>query len=472
MPKITIAPVSRIEGHGKIALFTDDAGNIVDARFQVTQIRGFEHFVVGRLFSEMPEITSRICGICPISHQLASAKACDQILAVAIPETAARLRRLLNLGQLIQSHALSYFYLSAPDLILGMDHPPDKRNVFGLAESNPQFVRDGIALRQFGQEIIAHLAGRRIHPRWVVPGGVLAPLEATARDHLLHQLPEIKCIAARHLASFRENLDRQGESIAFFANFPSLFFGLSNDTRTLEHYDGSLRIIDANGATLENRPTSEQYIDIIDERNEPWTYLRFPYYKPQGYPHGMYRVGPLARLNIAAKCGTPMADQALAELKKIDPQPLLSSFFSHHARLIEILYSIEMIEQLLEDTSILDPNVHARAGVNNREGVGIIEAPRGTVIHHYRVNGDGVMEWARLIVATGHNNLAMNRGILQAARHFIAPAQLTEGMCNRIEAVIRTFDPCLSCSTHAVGSMPFIIELIAGDGRVIDRVTR
>jgi NAD-reducing hydrogenase large subunit len=472
MPKIAIEPVSRIEGHGKISLFTNDAGDIVDARFQVTQIRGVEHFAVGRLFTEMPELTSRICGICPVSHQLASAKACDQILAIAVPETAVRLRRLLNLGQLIQSHALSYFFLAAPDLLLGMEHPPETRHFFALAQTNPEFTGDGIRLRQFGQTIIERLAGRRIHPHWVVPGGVLTPLADTTRNELLRQIPAVRDIATRHLASLGDHLGRHADSIESFANFPSLFLALANEQGTLEHYDGSLRIIDAHGTTLENRTHQHEYTEIIDERSEPWTFLKFPYYVPMGYPDGMYRVGPLARINSVGQCGTPLADRALAQLRAAGQGPMHAWFYSHFARLIEMMFALEMVEQLLQDSVILDPRVRARAGVNRPEGVGIIEAPRGTVLHHYRVNGDGIMEWMRLIVATGHNNLAMNQGVLQVARRVLQNGALTEGSCNRIEAVIRTFDPCLSCSTHAVGRMPLIIELIAGDGEVVERMVR
>ncbi len=470
--RITIEPVTRIEGHAKISLLLDPSGKVHEAHFQVTQIRGFEKFIEGRPFFEMPALTARTCGICPVSHELASAKACDQLLAVIIPETAKNLRRIINFGQLIQSHALSFFYLSAPDLLLGMDHPPEKRNFFGIAAADPQFARDGIRLRQFGQQVIERLAGRRIHPAWVVPGGVNSPLQETARAAILSEIPEIKALALKHLVRFKLSLQQYEEYIRAFARFPSLFLGLSNNGGSLEHYDGPVRIIDGNGAVVADRLNPGTYQDYIGEAVEPWTYLKFPYYKPQGYPGGMYRVGPLARLNLATRCGTELADREMAEFRALESGPVRSSFHYHYARLIEVLYAIEMIETLLADPSILDKNVRAVAGVNCLEGVGMTEAPRGTLIHHYKVNGDGLIEWANLIIATGHNNLAMNQGILQAAQHYIGDGQLHEGLLNRIEAVIRAFDPCLACSTHAVGTMPLAVELLSPEGDIIDRVRR
>ncbi|MCL2459287.1 MAG: Ni/Fe hydrogenase subunit alpha [Desulfobulbus sp.] len=472
MQQITIEPVSRIEGHASIRLFLDEDGRVQDARFQVNQFRGFEQFMVGRPFFEMPALTARTCGICPVSHELASAKACDQLLAVTIPAVAAKLRRLLNLAQLIQSHALSFFYLTAPDLLLGMDHPPETRNFFGLAAIDPQFARDGIRLRQFGQQVIERLAGRRVHPSWVAPGGVNSPLSAPAREAMLAELPEIISLIQAHLNRFKQTLDRHQEHIRVFAHFPSLFLGLTNEAGTLEHYDGRLRFINADGAPVADDLDPGAYQQAIGEAVEPWTYLKSTYYLPHGYPQGMYRVGPLARLNLADRCGTELADQHLALFRALASGPALSTFHAHYARLIETLYAAEQIERLLAEPDILDQRVRAVAGVNNLEGVGIAEAPRGTLIHHYKVNEDGLIEWVNLIIATGHNNLAMQRGILQAAQHFLDNATLHEGLLNRIEAVIRTFDPCLACSTHAVGAMPLTIELIGPDGSLIDRIRR
>lgn len=470
--KIVIDPVTRIEGHAKITIKIDEEGNVADAWFHVTQLRGFEKICQGRPFSEMPSLMARICGICPVSHLISSAKACDQLLAVRIPEPAIKLRRLLNLAQIVQSHALSFFHLSAPDLLLGMDSDPKKRNLFGLIESHPQMAKDGIRLRKIGQTIIEILAGKRIHPTWVVPGGVSEPLTVEKRDQILSMLPEAKEIALRTLQWFKRSLENFRDEIRTFANFPSLFLGLVTREGKWECYHGFVRVVDENGHIIADQLDPTEYQDYIGEATEPWTYLKFPYYKPKGYPDGMYRVGPLARLNIIDSFSTPLAEQEWVEFRELERGAVLSSFYYHYARLIEILHAIEKMEQLLNEPDILSKHIRATAGLNNLEGIGVAEAPRGILIHHYKTNEDGLIEWANLIIATGHNNLAMSKGILQVARHFIDGKQLNEGMLNRVEAVIRAFDPCLSCSTHAIGHMPLHIQLIGPDGTLLDELRR
>jgi len=466
--KIIIDPVTRIEGHAKISIHLDEQGHVEEAYFHVTQFRGFEKFCEGRPFTEMPSLTARICGICPVSHLIASAKACDAILAVRIPENAARLRRILNLAQMVQSHALSFFHLSSADLLLGMDSDPAKRNIFGVLEAHPALARDGIRLRQIGQQIIEWMAGKRIHPSWVVPGGVNEALPAGRRDQILSVLPEALAITTRALDWFKAEMERFREEIRTFANFPSLFMGLVGTGGALEHYDGKLRFLDAGGKIVADGISGTDYATHIGEIAHPWTYLKTSYYKPLGYPEGVYRVGPLARLNIIDGCGTPRADQEWAEFRELDRGAVLSSFYYHYARLIEILYSLEKMEQLLGSPDILDTNVRAHARANNAEGVGVSEAPRGTLIHHYKVDRDGLMVWANMIIATGHNNAAMNRGVLQVARHFVHGNKLSEGMLNRVEAVIRAFDPCLSCSTHADGRLALELELRSHEGELLD----
>jgi NAD-reducing hydrogenase large subunit len=468
--KIVIDPVTRIEGHSKISIHLDEQGHVEEAYFHVTQFRGFEKFCEGRPFSEMPSLMARICGICPVSHLVASAKACDAILAVRIPENAVRLRKILNLAQIVQSHALSFFYLSAPDLLLGMDSDPAKRNVFGLAEANPAMARDGVRLRQFGQQVIEWLAGKRIHPTWVVPGGVNEPLSAEVRDRILAGIPESLAIARRALDWFKSEMERFREEIRTFANAPTLFMGLVGENGGLEHYDGKLRFLDAGGKIVQDGVEGDDYPTYIAELVHPWTYLKTAYFKPLGYPDGIYRVGPLARLNIIDGCDTPLANQEWAEFRELDRGTVLSSFYYHYARLIEIVYALEKIDEMLRLPEILDPNVRAFARANNSEGVGVSEAPRGTLIHHYKVDSNGLITWANLIIATGHNNAAMNRGVLQVARHFVHGNKLTEGMLNRVEAVIRTFDPCLSCSTHADGRMALEVSLRAHDGELLDSI--
>jgi NAD-reducing hydrogenase large subunit len=469
---ITIDPVTRIEGHAKITLETDNQGEVSAAYFHVTQFRGFEKFCEGRPFYEMPYIMERTCGICPVSHLLAAAKACDALLAVRVPPAAAKLRRILNLAQLIQSHALSFFYLSSPDLLLGMDADPVDRNLFGVIKAKPELGRGGVRLRQFGQKVIETLAGKRIHPAWVVPGGVNEPLSKEKRDLILSWVPEAIDITQKTLHWFKQNLESYREEIRTFANFPSLFMGLVTPDERLGYYDGKIRFTDSLGNIVADNLDPAHYQDYLGEAVEPYSFTKFPYYKPLGYPEGMYRVGPLARLNLVDHCGTPLAQQEWVEFRSLERNAVLSSFHYHYARLIEILFAIEHIEEFLNDPDILSTHVRSTASLNNLEGVGASEAPRGTLIHHYRVDEQGLITWANLIIATGHNNLAMNRGILQVARHFVRSEKITEGMLNRVEAVIRAFDPCLSCSTHAYGQMPLDIQLRAPDGALLDEVTR
>jgi len=469
---ITIDPVTRLEGHGKITIYLDGNGEVENAQFHVTQVRGFERFAQGRPFYEMPSLMARICGICPVSHLIASAKACEAIMSVRIPHTGAQLRRMLNLAQMVQSHALSFFYLSSPDLLLGMESNPATRNIFGVAAASPELGRAGVGLRRFGQHIIELLGDKRIHPGWVVPGGVTEPLSAAKRDAILAMIPEAYANVTLALNWYKKVADTFKAEIDVFANFPSLYMGLINEDESIEFTDGTLRMIDAQGKTIEDGITASRYTEVIGEAVENYSYTKFAYYKPLGYPQGSYRVGPLARLNIVKSMGTPLAEKELAEFKQLAAGPVQSSFHYHHARLIEALYGIEKIEQILSDPLILDKHVRANAGVNRLEGAGQAEAPRGTLNHHYKVDENGKITWANLVIATGQNNNAMNKGVLQAAKHYVRDRKFSEGAMNRIEAVVRTFDPCLSCSTHAFGQMPHVLTLLSAEGDVVDQLVR
>jgi NAD-reducing hydrogenase large subunit len=472
MSEIIIEPVTRIEGHAKITIQLDDAGKVADAHFHVTQFRGFERIAQGRPVHEMPSLMARICGICPVSHLVASAKACDEILGVSVPPVATLLRRVMNLAQIVQSHALSFFYLSSPDLILGFDSEVAKRNILGVADAAPDLARDGIALRRFGQSIIERLGGRRIHPAWIVPGGVSAPLEASQREAILAEVQDARVRSRRALKWFKENLSSWAEEAARFGNFPSLFMGLVHETGNAAYSDGSLRIMDAHGKLLMDGADPKLYWDYLGEAVEPWSYLKSTYFLPVGYPAGIYRVGPLARLNVVDQLGTPEADTELAEYRARLGRYPSSSFYYHYARLIEIVHCVDMIEEILSDPGILDHHVRASAAINRSEGVGVSEAPRGTLIHHYRVDEDGLVEWVNLVIATGHNNLAMNQSVLQVARYYIDGDSVKDGVLNRVEGVIRAYDPCLSCSTHAVGQMPLQLDIVDADGSLVRQVTR
>jgi NAD-reducing hydrogenase large subunit len=468
--EITIPHVSRIEGHATIRIRLDEAGDVASTQFHVTQVRGFEKFCEGRPYYEMPSITSRICGICPVSHLLASSKACDAIMAVRIPATAAKLRELLHMAQIVQSHALSFFHLSAPDLLLGMDYDPAKRNVAGLLEEHPDALRDGIALRKFGQQAIERLARERVHPSWTVPGGVNQPLDPAARDKILAELPGALAIVQRTLALWKATVDAYPDEIESFSNFPTMYCGLVGPSGELRLYDGNLRFRGSDGSIVADQVAPADYAAHIAEATLPDSYLKAPYYRPSGFDTGIYRVGPLARLNVADRCGTPLADAELGEFRERYGRIVQSGFHYHYARLIEALYGLERMQALLDDPSILDTKVRAHAGVNDLEGVGIIEAPRGTLIHHYKVDDGGAITWVNLVVATGHNNLAMGRGVDQVARRFVNGRKLEEGALNRVSAIVRAYDPCLSCSTHVLGQAAVVLRLEGPDGELLDEI--
>jgi len=470
--RILIDPVTRIEGHAKISIFLDDAGNVSDAEFHVVEFRGFEKFCEGRPMSEMPSITPRICGICPVSHLLTSAKAGDAILAVAIPPAADKLRRLMNLGQIVQSHALSFFHLSAPDFLLGWDTAVDKRNVFGIVAANPELARAGIRLRQFGQEVIEILGGKKIHPAWAVPGGVRSPLTEEGRAKIRAWLPEAFATTKVALDLFKKVLKSHEKEIQIFGNFPSLFMGLVAPDGSWEHHGGKLRFTDSSGSIIADQLDPQKYYEFIGEAVQKNSYLKSPYYTPLGFPDGMYRVGPLARLNVCEQIGVPQADKELKNFKSFGRGAVTSSFLYHYARLIEILASIEFIERYMDDPELLSGHLRADAGINSLRGVGASEAPRGTLFHDYTVDSDGLLKKVNLVIATGQNNLAMNQTVAQIARHYIRGNNIPEAMLNRVEHGIRCYDPCLSCSTHAAGQMPMEVELLAPDGTVLQKVVR
>ncbi len=470
MKRITIEPISRIEGHGKITIHLNEDGKVAGTEFHVTQIRGFEKFTEGRPFYEMPGITARICGICPISHLLASAKACDAIMAVNISPTARKLRELVHCAQIVQSHALSFFYLSAPDLLLGMNSDPAARNIIGVIAQHPEMARDGIELRKFGLQVVERLAQERVHPSWIVPGGVATPLTIQARDYILDELRPAKEIAQRTIRFFKGALDNYKEEIAVFGSFPTMYAGLVDARGNLQLYDGALRFRGADGEIVQDQIPASEYKKWIGEASLRESYLKAPYFVPQGFPDGVYRVGPLGRLNAASGCGTPVADAEYSEFHEHFGAVAHSAFLYHYARLIEIIYALEKMEALLNDSEILGSQVRATAGVNCLEGVGMIEAPRGTLIHHYKVNPEGAITWANLIVATGHNNLAIGRSVQQVSEKYVDGTKLNEGMLNHVSAVVRAYDPCLSCSTHADGSIALRIQLRDAEGNLLDEV--
>ena len=468
--RILISPVTRIEGHAKISIYVDDAGEVESAQFHVVEFRGFEKICQGRPFHEMPGLMSRICGICPISHILTASKACDEILGVEVPVAAEKQRRLMNFAQILQSHALSFFHLSAPDLLLGMDSDPAKRNVFGLAEVDPGLVRRGIRVRQFGQRIIELVGGKKIHPSWGTPGGVMKALDTQARDEISIRIPEVLESVRLALAKYKSVTEGLKDEIDNIGNFPSLYLGTVTRNGELEFYDGVIRISDGEGNVVADGLDPRRFESYLGEASEESSYMKFPYYKPMGYPGGMYRVGPLARLHIAKWAGTSLADRELREFKQKTRESRGNSFHYHWARLIEMLHCVERIEELMADPDLMSTRVRARAGQNRNVGVGSCEAPRGTLFHRYNVDDNGLVQSANLLIATSQNNLAINKTVEQAAKRYVRPSAVAEGMLNRVEAGVRCYDPCLSCSTHALGQMPMVVEIRNRRGEVVREI--
>jgi NAD-reducing hydrogenase large subunit len=377
------------------------------------------------------------------------------------------------MGQYVQSHGMHFFHLAAPDLIFGFDADPAKRNVIGIIEANPTLALKAVNLRRYGQQIIERLGGKRVHPYFTVPGGVNAPLKPQDRDAIAAERETMIGIAKEALNIAKGWLEANKELADSFASFPSNYMGLVDKEGGLQLYDGEIRVKDAQGKLLAQFKPAD-YLEYVAEHVERWSFLKFPYYRKLGWPQGAYRVGPLGRLNVVDKIGTPMANEEFKLFKQINNgKPVEGSLYYHYARLIEVLYALERIGELLDDPDIMSKDIRAYPSVElARHGVGVIEAPRGTLFHDYDTDENGLLTRVNLIVATGNNNWAMNKSAGMVAKQFVDGKRLTEGMLNRVEVAIRCYDPCLSCSTHAFGQMPMEVTLVAADGTILDRLVR
>jgi len=470
--RVMIEPVTRIEGHAKVSIILDDQGKVEQARLHVNEFRGFEKFCQGRMFYEMPQITPRICGICPVSHHLAAAKAGDAIVGVEPTRTASLLRELMHMGQVVQSHSMHFFELAGPDLLLGFDADPAKRNVAGLIEEQPEVALKGVRLRKFGQSVISALGRKRVHPEFAVAGGVNSALRPEARDSILGELEARIADAQAGVVLAKAWIEEHQDYAQSFASFPCGYMGTVTDDGTLDLYQGHLRLIDCSGA-LQAEFDPKDYLDYIGERVESWSYLKFPYYLKSGWPDGVYRVGPLARLNVCSGLSTPLAQAEWLQWKALnDGRPVQGTLYYHWARMVEVLYALERIGQILDEPEVMSDDLYVASTEIGCRGVGSLEAPRGTLIHDYRTDEQGKLTNVNLFIATGHNNLAMNRSVQQVAERYVQGSQLQEGMLNRVEAIIRCYDPCLSCASHAVGQMPLHVQLRDAAGRIVDEVVR
>jgi NAD-reducing hydrogenase large subunit len=485
--KLVIDPVTRIEGHGKVIVHLDDDNNVVDARLHVVEFRGFEKFIQGHPFWEAPMMLQRICGICFVSHHLCGAKALDDMVGVGwrsgtdIPSSAEKMRRLGHYAQMLQSHATAYFFLVVPEMLFGMDAPPEQRNVLGLIEANPELVKRVVMLRKWGQEVIKAVLGRRMHGISSVPGGVNKNLSIAERDRFLNGeegLPSMDQVieyAQDGLSLFYDFHETHRTEVDTFAKVPMLNMCLVGADDNVDYYHGTLRIVD-DDKKIVREIDYHDYLSHFAEAVEEWSYMKFPYLKDLGREKGSVRVGALARLNVTKSLSTRLAQEALERFHAYtNGRANNMTLHSNWARAIEIIHSAELIKELLNDPDLQEEELVVTPPANawTGEGVGVVEAPRGTLLHHYRADREGSITFANLIVATTQNNQVLNRTVRSVAEDYLGGhGEITEGMMNAIEVGLRAYDPCLSCATHALGQMPLIVSVYDKAGQLVNERVR
>jgi len=460
--RFVIEPVSRVEGHGKVTLLVDDNNQVKQCRLHIVEFRGFERFIQGRPYWEIPILVQRLCGICPVSHHIAAGKAIDMITGVTeLTETAHKLRELLHYGQTLQSHALHFFHLSSPDLLFGFESDIACRNLVGVIEKHPDLALQGVKLRKYGQEVIRAICGKRIHGTGCIPGGMNKPLARQDRLYLLADIEQIIASSESAVKTARDCYLANEPWNKNFALIRSNYLSLVGKNGELDLYHGTLRLKDASGKRVFDRQDYCDYQNIIQEEVKSWSYMKFPFIKALGSEQGWYRTGPLARINNCDYIATPRAEIARQEFVAYGgKEPVHCTLAYHWARMIELLFSAEKIKQLLNDAMIGGGDLIVQ-GQRQNEGIGVIEAPRGTLFHHYQVGEDDLITKANLIVATTHNNTALNESIRVVANQQINGREISEAVLNNIEVAIRAYDPCLSCATHAMGKMPLKVEMRA-----------
>jgi NAD-reducing hydrogenase large subunit len=471
--KIIIEPVTRVEGHGKVTILLDEERKVKQARLHIVEFRGFERFIQGRPFWEVPVLVQRLCGICPVSHHLAAAKAMDRIVGGEnLTPTAEKIRRLMHYGQMLQSHALHFFHLVSPDLLFGFDADPTVRNVIGVAKQHPALAVQGVMLRKYGQEIIKATAGKKIHGTGAIPGGVNKNLSIAERDGFLRDIEQILTWSRGALTIAKDYTSTHLKELRDFGSFDSNHVSLVRSDGAMDLYHGNLRAIDAQGRKIFDQVDYQRYLEYFAEEVKPWSYMKFPFIKLLGPEAGWYRVGPLARVNACDFIDTPEAEAARKEFMALTGgKPNNITMAYHWARMIELVHAAEKIRLLLSDPDLQGTDLVVK-GQRREEAVGLIEAPRGTLFHHYQVNEDDLVVRCNLIVSTTNNNTPMNRAVEGVARDYLSGTEITEGLLNRIEVAIRAYDPCLSCATHAMGRMPLVVEILDCDGQLMDRKAR
>ena len=473
LSRTVIEPITRVEGHGKVTLLLDEQNRVKQARLHIVEFRGFEKFIQGRPYWEVPVLVQRLCGICPVSHHLAAAKALDMLVgARQIPPTAEKLRRMLHYGQTLQSHALHFFHLASPDLLFGFDADVATRNIIGVIGAHPDIAVKGVKLRKFGQEVIRVLSGKRVHGVFAIPGGVNKAFTRADRDYLAQDIDQVVAWSREAVAIARKLYLDNLELSENFGAFRSNFLSLTTPEGAFELYDGELRARNDHGEAIFDHVDYVHYLRYLHEEVKSWSYMKFPFIVSLGNDEGWYRVGPLARVNNADRMAMPLAEEERKTFMAMGKGgPVHATMAYHWARMIEMLYAAEAIQALLQDPDVFGTDLVAK-GTPALEGVGVIEAPRGTLFHHYKIDENDAIVKANLIVSTTNNNTAMNTAVREVAARYLDGRTLTEGLLNHIEVAIRAYDPCLSCATHALGRMPLQVELVGADGQLVDRLVK
>ena len=483
MKRISINPITRLEGHGKIDIFLDDAGNVANAYMIIPELRGFEKFCEGRRAEDLPIITTRICGVCPVAHHFASAKALDMAFKVDPPSTAKKLRELMYCAYIIYDHILHFYFLGGPDFIVGPDAPAAERNILGVIKKAGLDVgKEVIKHRAYGQRITAILGGKATHPVCGIPGGISSSLSEEDRQEIERMAKSCVEFAKFSLSLFNDVVLKNEDYVNLIKSdiytMRTYYMGLVDDDNKVNFYDGKVRVVDPEGREFV-KFTPNEYLDVIEEHVEPWTYVKFPYLKKVGWKgfvdgaeSGVFRVGPLGRLNASEGMSTPLAQQEFKRMYEMLGKPVHSTLAFHWARLIELMNASETALGLSQDSEITSKDVRNPVGAPG-EGVGIVEAARGTLIHHYILDEDALVKKVNLIVATTNNSAAINMSVRDAAKGLIKNGVVNEGLLNRVEMAFRAYDPCMACATHsAIGQMPLEVKIYDSDKKLLKTLRR
>lgn len=482
--KITINPITRLEGHGIIDIFLKDDGEVDRAYFRVPELRGFEKFVEGRLAEEMPQITQRICGVCPTAHHMASTKALDDLFQVEPPPAARKIRELIYNAFMVEDHALHFFFLGGPDFVVGPRAPKSERNILGVLKIvGLEIGKKVIAMRRELREIITMMGGKVIHPVLGLPGGVSKPMSRDEQRHVIEVADRAVEFAKFALNIFDQVVLQNKEYVNLITSetytHRTYYMGLVDENNRVNFYDGMIRVVDPEGKEFA-RFTAREYLDYVAEHVEPWTYIKFCYLKPLGWKgfedgknSGVYSVAPLARLNVADGMATPLAQEAYEKyVETLGGKPVHFTLATHWARLIELMQAAEALSILARDDEIINPNVRELPAATPHEGFGVVEAPRGTLYHHYQTDERGIITQANLIVATQNNAARIAMSVDKAAKGLIHDGQVDDGLLNMIEMAFRAYDPCHGCACHAYpGEIPLKLYIHDASGKIIREIT-